>query len=1109
MATSIPRRQKPTAFPNEDAGFTTIRPYFNALASETEAERLEASCQILSGLEPYFQGDGVGNKDGAVWQALERLVKGLASGRKAARIGFSITLAELLSRISAGGNESTMTIDLAEVLNVLLAHTQPTGGVSKQEERDHYLGRLFGLEAIVDSDVLFAPTTSSEYQDLYVTRILELAKKKSWLREECGWILFKALRASPEGAEGERFAKTMINDICERDFAHTPEGVAVWLSVLARYPEVHLPKAPWHHRDPLHPKNMTTLPAVMKESSQRGESNDEVRPERQRGMWSSKPHFSWDVLFDRLNKSAQTDTKAKTVSFQDFWCATVDNSLFAADASDERKHWGFSLFSKAISEYSSEVIPHVFSKNMVRCLINQLSNRERYLHKTAQKVLRGIHARVEQEPGTAPLMLAGLMAGYGTVSFDQITKTKTTNTILGQADPAALTKVVHMFDEIIRDPETLETKGAEVKRHFLADQLLAAVRTHKTQGESTPDEWLEDLFDMLSKHAYFTEVDTQKQPKPPLSATSRKVFASRLSSCFTALMTSRSKAAHQWLYKVLASMKARESSARKWETLIQFDDVTSKANSSAWKKVERIRKMQDEPTATAQQKSHLRALQLLYCLVIFQLYNGEGDALAVIADLDICYDKLVGKKKSKKRRESEAPEEGDEDDPSEVLIDVLLGLISKPSALLRRLAQEVFAAFAGDVTLAGLQALFKILESKENLAGQQELFDKEVEESGEEESGEDDDVSIIDAEADDVEVESEGSSSEDDSDSNSSVDADTTMTNGKDDDDELQRLNTALASITKTQPFDPKHPPPSPTHSSSSASSSSSMDDDQMFALDSQMSRVFRDRQEAGAGTNANKRNEQKDAKATILAFKNRVLDLLDVYVKQQFANPLALEILPPLLVLVRSTGSRQISDRAAALVREFAQKAKTGVNRDSPPAVDREAILTLLDQIHMEADRPSSSGAPRSHAGACSAASLLLVRMLVTGSAAGDEDIISAVVARYSSTLRHWLLGEWNVAPAMFSDFVNWGTAFATSKRKGPEAQGRAETLEGKTKAERDGKEEEEETVEVKTNGKNKRKVKHGQEDGQVEQDQAEDVENEGDGKGKKKKRKKNRKSA
>ncbi len=69
--------------------FAPFRPLFEHLTSDDEKIRLEASRAILVGLEDAAPA--------IIKRALDRLLAGLTSGRKSARIGFSVTLAEVRS----------------------------------------------------------------------------------------------------------------------------------------------------------------------------------------------------------------------------------------------------------------------------------------------------------------------------------------------------------------------------------------------------------------------------------------------------------------------------------------------------------------------------------------------------------------------------------------------------------------------------------------------------------------------------------------------------------------------------------------------------------------------------------------------------------------------------------------------------------------------------------------------------------------------------------------------------------------------------------------------------------------------------------------------------
>lgn len=92
----------------------------------------------------------------------------------------------------------------------------------------------------------------------------------------------------------------------------------------------------------------------------------------------------------------------------------------------------------------------------------------------------------------------------------------------------------------------------------------------------------------------------------------------------------------------------------------------------------------------------LRAFKLLYSSVMFQLHSGENDALSILSELNSLYDLTFGDNQDEKSS------------TSEMLVELLLGLVSKTSLWLRKLAQQVFTAFASQIRLEGLQLLFDV-----------------------------------------------------------------------------------------------------------------------------------------------------------------------------------------------------------------------------------------------------------------------------------------------------------------------------------------------------------------------------------------------------------------
>ncbi|KAI7038676.1 hypothetical protein KC352_g46770, partial [Hortaea werneckii] len=161
--------------------------------------------------------------------------------------------------------------------------------------------------------------------------------------------------------------------------------------------------------------------------------------------------------------------------------------------------------------------------------------------------------------------------------------------------------------------------------------------------------------------------------------------------------------------------------------------------------------------------------------------------------------------------------------------------------------------------------------------------DARMEDATSEQQSEDDGIDVEDMS--DVELvngEEAGSKSdesEDDADDSSSSESDSAEGSG---DDEEAVFDRKLADALGTAKAD-----------EGSDDDESDMDDEQMMALEPHLTNIFKERKK-----DASKKQEGKDAKENIINFKNRVLDLLNIYVKGQYGQTLALDLILPLTIL-------------------------------------------------------------------------------------------------------------------------------------------------------------------------------------------------------------------
>jgi len=286
---------------------------YDILSSENQNERLNASIAIVSGL---LGGEGV--EESTLQRHLERrLFRGLASGRKAARLGYAMVLAEILGQLFgpkglADTKYTGLTFD--KVLGFLIAKTKPDGDLSGQEEKDHYLGLLFGLESFVKAKFLFE---AEERWHIILEKLLKLGEKKPWIREECGWVIAEALNQMKPGQ-----AEYTLEQVVEAGLALTPEGVAIWLMARAQFPDMRFPSKPWGQSgNPL--EHLKSLGKALKESSS---PNDDQKTQqaKQTGNWNPKLHFVWNVLLTHYITALKTKTDDVKLEFENFWKVSVD-----------------------------------------------------------------------------------------------------------------------------------------------------------------------------------------------------------------------------------------------------------------------------------------------------------------------------------------------------------------------------------------------------------------------------------------------------------------------------------------------------------------------------------------------------------------------------------------------------------------------------------------------------------------------------------------------------------------------------------------------------------------------------------------------------------------
>ncbi|MCJ1468835.1 DNA-directed DNA polymerase [Pseudocyphellaria aurata] len=981
---------------------TQLVEIYEDLANVEEEIRLKAAQTLLLKIAPE-----AGLASQQIHEILRRLIRGLCSGRKAARLGFSVALTEFLIQ-QLGPTASCPLFAIPEVIEVLKTETYIVGNVSGQEERNHYFGRLFGAETVIKSSILFYTIDGFQSWSQVLDLILGLAKRKLWLREECGWVLYCAIQDLSSGGHDFKYVQEIIDKVQDNGLTNTPEGVALWIVTSLEFPQVRLPQGIWLNENPMHRKEKAKLATVLKETVLTNLDDSGADPNvSQNGVWTSKLHFAWNVVLGRV-LSVQSLESSKDLDLASFWEECVDRNLFTDLSSNERKYWGFLAFQRAIRDAPAQSFYIIFSKNLMRCLTNQLALPERYLHRLAEKSVKAILLRAKEDASVAlPALECLLTPPKGQINFDQATKTKTVEKLLALVKNSSLRDLVIVFRKLIWRPGTQDQKAAASRRQLLADQLVNIVRSRlstddNTSTSSNASKGFEDILALFAKLAYFTHTQSrasaERSEDPLISTSSMDMFKSRISSCLTLLVTKSSNPAF-FAHHVVCKIHSWEKSKEPCISSVHAYDAASVVLRKSWKVLKSIHLL--EQSSELKRRPVLIAFKLLFSLAILQVYNFDADAVGVLEELKDCYGTLVKHKNKRAQGGSDA------------LIEIILSFVAKPSLLFRRLGQRVFSACVSTVDGAGLQSMIKVLMTKETISGQEEMFDRVDDADRDDEISDVEEVEVIDCTTIEMSAQKDHNSGKDSAEclNNEETLFSEVQNIEHGSDAELVAFDAKLAQALKNRSTEDDR-----ATIGNDEFTDEDMNDEQMEALDEQLGKVFRGRKKV-----MSKKSQKKGAKETIVNFKCRVLELLEIFIKHQNAKLLTLDLLVPILRTIHSTSSTLVSAKACGLIRTYTKVCK---GENLPNAIDTDPIFDLLKKIHNQATKDGSNA----YNSSCSQASLLVVKILV----AQDRENLRRILLIYSETQERALLDpRCGVKVSFFSDWLNWCSSFVNTTRK------------------------------------------------------------------------------
>ncbi|KAG7844212.1 hypothetical protein KL941_004161 [Ogataea angusta] len=950
------------------------RDHYYRLASELEDERILAASQLITELR-----DTDSQKE---WEyALDRLIRGLASSRAGARLGFSLCLSEILYELIEVKKTYNVESFLAD-LSKKLASSVSNKNTGKNA-RSLIFGELFGLQSLLNSRVVDQDLKSGNTQSYtkIIDKLIELSLFRPWIREACFATIYRSLLSFgiPQDPKYTSIVVHLLQKTQSAGLTLTTEGLLVALSIPPerRQNIMELAKIDkWQHGNPLAKGNLPTLSKIMKDIDVVADDEDQSK---KKGNWTRALHFVWTPLLVELidnsskeehtpkeRKSKKQKTEGKLIKLAEFWKACIDDQFFAQSASPERKYKGLEVLNTVldINTLKGGQVEVVLSANLMRTLINQSSNPDRLLNKLAKNTLTHlVKSCAVNQDRIVPTLRSILRVS---LNFDRLTKSKITNELIMSANND------HTVAEIAQFLISLEHSVNEdiIKYQIFAlDSLLHLVRAKKSI--ISKNEIYENVLDYLIEHSY-----VKKESDDRYSDRMATCSLERLYSILLEIMSSgHSQGKMSWPYYAVSKLVEKDSDFSDSEFVLrqEFEEDLKDLKVDCVRMVEAICELK-----ASEGSKLLESFEILLSVGLLQLYSGDEESGSILTDLKAAFENYT---------DSSA-----EQLLIDTLVDLVLSYLTQKSSLMKKVAATVWENLVDKVGEPELQRLFEVLLTKENKEGQEKLFSNDGE----------------DVEQDSEEIEQSGSDFEDES-----VDV---VTDDSEDPAELEEVDrkttNELAQALGVANFDDSYSDSSDS-SDESESDVESMSDEQMMAIDSTLSRIFKQRREALTALEAKSGNQRKEevqnARELMIFFKNRVLDLLEIFCTKRPGDISSLKIAIVLLDLMALTLEKQVGEKAHKLIKIITR---------SPITVSIQNKSELIAGLKEVQERAATKSKFRAHSLACNQLSLYIVRSLV----AFDRNTVPELLEVYFESMKDWAMNPTNKTTTnMYFDLLNW----------------------------------------------------------------------------------------
>lgn len=901
---------------------------FWILADGTDEQRASGTVKLAT-LIKNAKGD---EKEKILTYCLDRLVKGLSSGRKFARVGFAVALAQLLHE------EHFQAHDVITVIQQRLKFHRHEKN-SKSEVGGIFLGRAFGFSSIVQSGRL--STMSSDMVGTLTNELLIMAAKKSYLKAVCNKTLEDVVLQVSAEEFGDQVWLKLRDKMKQGWDSCSLDTLSLLLTCRNKFPDIvtkKFLKKYWgfpilgeENDDKLLKATLDTvqrtelllekvIPSALAEGrdissiwSGIGEKLVEQLPDKKAEVMVQRQLLGVKVaskLFDGASTQQVLDVcLSSKMAGLIFHNITRKNDPLAAAADQLFDHLSRKLKAENESHYILDLVKKLWK------LEASLSER---LNKSSARVevinsinfMRLMDMMKTDEAETYANTLIAMVKGKDkleVISEQEAKKAKQVEICLRQLQHLIASPSVGLSQVVQAKVLTFFLRLA----YFKVEKKVKSIQHCEScvnfeEGSNTRKLCESLLFKSLNS---ISTMNTSHQKKSDRDSHFLEILFA-LCQYIQELLTSDS---------VKPIMEWSESMQEDWTKL--FNTVF------------KINKAQADDIVLKNKNS---AFQLLLMYLGVQVFNDYKTTSEMQQDVLVCYEKSTQDKNNKR-------ESSQSDEPAwiEVLTEVLLHLMSLQSHLGRVVTASVFRFLTDHITPRAVALIAEVLIPKRargDDAGGVMVEEDNKYEKVEDDNDDDDDMESSGTEDESSEEDDEDKLLEEEGKEEEDIDMDEEEENIEVDEQFRDSVRQALGAAADTSNSDEEE-------------EMSDLSDSEMFKLDDMLAEVFRQRKKATGGKKA-----REEKKAELANFRLRVLDLVENMIKSKRCGDFLLDVLKPLLLLTMRTSTLEnqaLCARAQGLLNLLKMKAK-GIKDTVHNLQEQKEFFTELLELAQKTSDPT-----------------------------------------------------------------------------------------------------------------------------------------------------------